>query len=169
MTAFGNKLATAGIASSVLVRSGSRQRFRPRRGQRSQRFVSRRRLLRQWCNRWHSNPTSSGRCSGPGSRRSPIAAIALSIAELRAIATENCAPCRMHVPTTAREPKAESPRTRIVVSALMARAVLIALRDHACGTLGRVGPPGAQPRPGDHRRRTCVTGGMTPTTNWRPA
>jgi len=32
----------------------------------------------------------------------------------------------MHVPTTAREPKAESPRTRIVVSALMARAVRIA-------------------------------------------
>ena len=52
-----------------------------------------------------------------------IAAIALSIALLRVIASENCAPCRTHARTTLREPKAESPRTRICPAVRAVRAV----------------------------------------------
>ena len=48
----------------------------------------------------------------------------------------------MHVPTTAREPKAaESPRTRIVVSALMARAVLIAFATMRAAPLAELARP----------------------------
>jgi hypothetical protein len=57
----------------------------------------------------------------------------------------------MHVPTTAREPKAESPRTRIVVSALMARAVLI-----ACATM-RAAPLAELARPA-RNRGPAITG-----------
>jgi hypothetical protein len=47
----------------------------------------------------------------------------------------------MHVPTTAREPKAESPRTRIVVSALMARAVRIAWATMRAAPLAELARP----------------------------
>src|SRR6478672_6718351 len=73
----------------------------------------------------------------PGARRgghrpasvqawSSMAAIARSMAAVRVITNENCAPCRTHAATTARLPYAESPRTRIWPLAPTARAVPIA-------------------------------------------
>ena len=67
----------------------------------------------------------------------------------------------MHVPTTAREPKAESPRTRIVVSALMARAVLI-----ACATM-RAAPLAELARPA-RNRGPAITGANLPN-RWNDA
>jgi hypothetical protein len=84
---------------------------------------------------------------------SSMAAIARSMAALRVITNENCAPCRTHAATTARLPYAESPRTR---SGRWLR------RRGRCRSLGRpcarhparVGAPGPPPRPGSHRSRT---------------
>ena len=151
MTAFGNKLATAGIALVSVGAIGIAPTVQtpPRPAVPAVRLAAATSPTVVQPLAQQSNVL--GALLRTGSRRSPIAAIALSIAELRAIATENCAPCRMHVPTTAREPKAESPRTRIVVSALMARAVLI-----ACATM-RAAPLAELARPA-RNRGPAITG-----------
>jgi hypothetical protein len=149
MTAFGNKLATAGIALVSVGAIGIAPTVQtpPRPAVPAVRLAAATSPTVVQPLAQQSNVLGALlRTRGPG----VIAAIALSIAELRATATENCAPC-MHVPTTAREPKAESPRTRIVVSALMARAVLI-----ACATV-RTAPLAELARPA-RNRGPAITG-----------
>src|SRR5687768_15902506 len=80
-----------------------------------------------------------------------MASMARCTARFLVNAKENSTPPRRQARTTARVPKAASPRTRIFPLAPAARAVAMTWAIMP-GALGRAGLARPQPHPGNHRR-----------------